>query len=73
MWGLNGRVVNELDAIVQFYLERGEELRTGYLRTRADHRVWIIFCFLDPKNAKDFATRFSGEVVVPAADDFSFS
>jgi hypothetical protein len=64
---------NELDAIVQFHLERGEELRTGCLRTRADHRVWIVFCFRDPKNAKDFATRFSGEVFVPTADDFSFS
>ena len=52
MWGLNGVVVNELDAIVQFYLERGEELRTGYLRTRADHRGWIIFCFRDPRTRK---------------------
>ena len=64
---------DDLDAMVQFCWERGEELRTGYLRTRADHRDWIIFCFRDPKNAKDFATRFSGEVFVPAADDFSFS
>ena len=64
---------NELDAIVQFHLERGEELRSGCLRTRADHRVWITFCFRDPKNANDFATRFGGEVFVPAPDDFSFS
>jgi hypothetical protein len=63
---------NELEAIVQYYLERGEELRTGCLRTRADHRLWIIFCFRDPQNANDFATSFSGEVVVPAADDFFF-
>jgi hypothetical protein len=64
---------NELDAIVQFHLERGEELRPGCLRARADHRVWIIFCFRDPKNAKDFAARFGGELFVPAADDLSFS
>jgi hypothetical protein len=61
----------ELDAIVQFQLERGEELRTGCLRARADHRVWIIFCFRDPKNAKDFAARFGGEIFIPAADDLS--
>jgi len=63
----------ELDAIVQFHLERGEEMRTGCLRARADHRVWIIFCFRDSKNAKDFAARFGGEPFVPAADDLSFS
>jgi hypothetical protein len=61
-----------LDAMVQFCLERGEELRTGCFITRTDHRVWIYFCFPDPKNAKDFAERFSGELFVPAADDFSF-
>jgi hypothetical protein len=62
---------SELDAIVQFHLEREEELRTGGLRARADHRVWIIFCFRDPKNAKDFAARFGGEIFIPAADDLS--
>ena len=62
---------SELDAIVQFHLERGEELHTGGLKARADHRVWIIFCFRDPKNAKDFAARFGGEIFIPAADDLS--
>jgi hypothetical protein len=62
---------SELDAIVQFHLERGEELRTGGLKARADRRVWIIFCFRDPKNAKDFVARFGGELFVPAADDLS--
>jgi hypothetical protein len=64
---------SELDAIVQFHLERGEELRTGGLSARADHRIWIVFCFRDPKNAQDFAARFGGELIVPAADDSSFS
>lgn len=62
---------SDLDAMVQFCQERGEELRTGCFRTRTDHRDWIYFCFPD-KNAKDFAERFSGERFVPAADEFSF-
>ena len=32
---------DDLDAMVQFCLERGEELRTGCFRTRADHRDWF--------------------------------
>jgi hypothetical protein len=63
---------SELDAMVQFCLERGEELRTGCFRTKVDQRDWIYFCFPDPNNAKDFAERFGGELFVPAADDFSF-
>lgn len=63
---------SDLDAMVQFCLERGEELRTGCIRTRSDHRDWIYFCFHDPNNAKHFAGRFSGECFVPAADDFTF-
>jgi hypothetical protein len=63
---------DDLDAMVQFCLERGEELRTGCFRTRADHRDWIFFCFRDPQNAEDFAERFSGEVFVPAPDDCFF-
>jgi hypothetical protein len=61
-----------LDAMVQFCLERGEELRTGCFRKKADQWGWIYFCFPDPNNAKDFAERFGGELFVPAADDFSF-
>ena len=34
---------NELDAMVQFYLEHGEELRIGCFRT--DRRDRIVFCF----------------------------
>jgi hypothetical protein len=63
---------HELDAIIQFHLERGEELRTGCFRKRTDQRDWIYFCFPDPRNAKDFAERFGGELFVPAGDDFSF-
>jgi hypothetical protein len=62
---------SELDAIVQFHLEREEEMRTGGLSSRADHRAWIVFSFRDPKNARDFAARFGGEIFVPAANDFS--
>jgi hypothetical protein len=63
---------DDLDAMVQFCLERGEELRTGCFRTRADHRDWMFVCFRDPQNAEDFAERFNGEVFVPAPDDFFF-
>jgi hypothetical protein len=63
---------SDLDAMVQFCLERGEELRTGCFRTKIDQQDWIYFCFPDPKNAKDFAKRFAGELFVPDADDFSF-
>jgi len=63
---------SDLDAMVQFCLERGEVLRTGCIRTKADHRDWIYFCFRDPNNAKHFAKRFSGQLFMPAADDFTF-
>jgi hypothetical protein len=61
---------NDLDEMIQFCLERSEELRTGCLRTRVDQRDWIVFYFREPKNAKDFAERFSGEVFEPGADFF---
>ncbi len=58
-----------LDAIIQFFFERGEELRTGW-STRADQGdPKICFCFRDLKNAEDFAERFSGEIwVTPPRD-----
>jgi len=34
---------DDLDATVQFCLERGQELRTGCFRRRADHRDWIFY------------------------------
>jgi hypothetical protein len=63
---------SELDAMVQFFLERGEELRTGCITTKTDHRDWIYFRFHDPNNAKHFAGRFNGQLFIPAADDFTF-
>jgi hypothetical protein len=57
---------SDMDAMIEFYWERGEELRTGYLRTRTNPRDWIYFCFNDPKNAEDFAGRFGGESLPPA-------
>jgi hypothetical protein len=64
---------NDLDAMIQFYWARGEELRAEYFRTRSDHRVWIYFCFRDPKNAEEFAERFSGErAVLYASGAFYF-
>ena len=63
---------SELDAMVQFCLERDEELRTGCVRTRTDNRDWIYFCFRNLNNAKHFAGRFSGNLFVPAADDLIF-
>jgi hypothetical protein len=62
----------DLDAMVQFCHEHGEEVRTGCISTRSDYWDWIYFCFQDPYNAKEFASRFSGECFVPAADDFTF-
>jgi len=57
-----------LDAMVQFCLRRGEELRTG-CSTRADYGdLKIYFCFRDLKNAEDFAERFSGEILEPHGD-----
>jgi len=63
---------SDLDAMVQFCLQCGEKLRTGCIRTKADQRDWIYFCFHDPNNAKHFAERFNGQLFVPAADDFTF-
>lgn len=63
---------SELDAMVQFCLQCGEKLRTGSIRTKADQRDWIYFCFHDRNNAKDFAGRFNGQLFIPAADDFTF-
>jgi len=61
---------NELDAMVQFYLEHGEELRIGCFRT--DRRDRIVFCFRDPRNAAEFARRFSGEICLALSDDNLF-
>lgn len=63
---------NDLDAMVQCCLQCGEKLRTGCIRTKADQRDWIYFCFHDPNNAKHFARRFNGQLFTPAADDFTF-
>jgi len=57
---------NDFDAMIQFYRERGEELRAEYSRARTDHQGSIYFCFRDPRNAEDFAERFSGERFPPA-------
>lgn len=55
-----------LDALVQFYLQRGEELRTGCSTGAEYGDAMIYFCFRDPKNAEDFAERFRGEILEPA-------
>jgi hypothetical protein len=52
---------SDLDAMVQFCVERGEELRTGCFRTKTARQDWIYFCFPDPRNAKDFAESFLAE------------
>jgi hypothetical protein len=57
---------SDMVAMIEFYWERGEELYTGYLRTRTYPRDWIYFCFTDAKNAEDFAGRFGGESLSPA-------
>ena len=63
---------NELDAMVQFCLEHGEEFRIGCFR-EIDRRDCILFCFRDPKNAAEFAKRFGGEIfAVPSDDDLFF-
>lgn len=60
---------NELDAMVQFCLDHGEEFRIGCFREN-EGRDCILFCFQDPKNAVEFAGRFSGELfAVPSDDD----
>ena len=64
---------DELDVMVQFCLEHGEEFRIGCFR-ECEGRDCILFCFLDPKNAVAFAKRFGGyAVAVPSDDDLSFS
>ena len=63
---------NELDAMVQFCLEHGEEFRIGSFQ-ESEGRNYILFCFRDPKNAVAFAKRFSGYVfAVSSDDDLSF-
>ena len=63
---------SELDAMVQFCLEHGEEFRIGCFR-ESEGRDCILFCFRDPKNAAEFAKRFSGEIfAVPSNDDLFF-
>jgi hypothetical protein len=63
---------NELDAMVQFCLEHSEEFRIGCFR-EIDRRDCILFCFRDPKNAAEFAKRFSGEIfAVPSDYDLFF-
>jgi hypothetical protein len=62
----------ELDAMVQFCLEHGEEFRIGCFR-EIDRRNCILFCFRDPNNAAEFAKRFRGELrAVSSDDDLSF-
>jgi len=56
---------NDIDAMIQFCRERGEELHAEYSRATTDHPLWIYFWFRDPRNAEDFAERFSGERVAP--------
>ncbi len=62
----------ELDVMVQFCLEHGEEFRIGCIR-EIDQRNCILFCFRDWKNAAEFAKRFRGELrAVSSGDDLSF-
>ncbi len=52
-----------MDAMVAFFRERNESMKTGELpkdRGGAKHD-WLCFCFSDPKNADDFAKEFGGE------------
>jgi hypothetical protein len=63
---------SDLDAMIQFCLQRGEKLRTGCIRTKADQRDWIYFCFHDLNNAKHFAGRFNGQLFIPTVGDFTF-
>jgi hypothetical protein len=66
-------VGSKLDAMAQFVLERGEELRIGCFRGEVDRRQCAVFAFRDARNATDFANRFSGEIlIVPSNDDLSF-
>ena len=64
---------NELDAIVQFFLEHAEELRIGCVQREDDRRNCILFCFRDPENAAAFAQCFGGEIfAVPSDEDLFF-
>lgn len=64
---------SELDAMAQFILERGEELRIGCFRSEVDRRQCAVFGFRDARNATDFAKRFSGEILVVLSNgDLSF-
>ena len=64
---------NELDAMVQFFQERGEELRVGCFRSKPHRGDCILFCFRERRNANEFARRFGGEIfVVPSDDDLFF-
>ena len=56
-----------LNAMVQFCLEHGEELRIGCFRTGRRDRV--LFCFRNQWNARAFASCFSGKIVLAAPDD----
>jgi hypothetical protein len=63
---------SELDAMVEFCLEHGEEFRIGCFR-ESEGRDCVIFCFGNPRNAAEFPKRFSGKIfAVPSDDDFSF-
>ena len=62
---------NELDAMVQFCLEHGEEFRIGCFR-ESEGRDCIVFCFGNPKNAAEFARRFRGEMFATPSDDDLF-
>lgn len=62
---------NELDAMVQFCLEHGEEFRIGCFR-QIDRRDCILFCFRDPGNAVEFAQRFGGDALAMPSDDDLF-
>ena len=62
---------NELDAMVQFCLDHGEEFRIGCFREN-EGRDCILFCFHDPKNAVEFAKRFGGELFAAPSDDDLF-
>jgi hypothetical protein len=62
----------ELDAMAQFFRERGEELRSGCFQSKPQGGAYILFCFRDPKNAAEFARRFDGEILVPSDDDLLF-
>ena len=66
-----GIFCKDLDAMVEFCLEHGEEFRIGCFR-EIDQRDCVLFCFRDRGNATEFARRFGGEIVLaPSVDDLS--